>query len=233
MADHRRVRLGWRCVLVGVLLAYVGVNACVQPGLQPFNMSAVGNVASHLLIWRARSTWRPAIDNWGVEPNGGGWVAHDESVPVTAPGSVKVTRDRRMYRRGVWSITSEVMHDDVTFTHAQSGQTAVLSPDQRKAILGAIDALEPGWFPQGRLAYYAAGGSITRRVVWLGVANDVSVLVALTIAIVLGIKGIVEWSRRSRRGCAECGYDTRGLEASGRCSECGAEIREATRKGCC
>lgn len=210
-----------------LLLAYLVVNAFLQPGYRNgWDRTTVGVFCSEL-----RGQTRPTCcvmprDYFALPEQGGGWRVletnrfEDANFPLA--GEVLVDRTDIHQAFGFWSLVWARHEHRVSVVLYSAGP--VLTFQQRLDLLAAIDSKWPGEFPSSTRTVDAAGGRTTRRVLWGGVTNDASVLVA-AVMLAVSLRWLPTLWRRPRPGfCAACGYDLRGLSGS-ICPECGRNVK--------
>ena len=136
---------------------------------------------------------------------------------------VNVRRESAPRLWGVWHQTIEELPDRVHFD-GWDEEDVLDDPAERVRLLEAINRSEWGPFvPTDKLAFYASGGGSTRRILWLGVLGDLSILAAFAAIIfsLVKLRGEIKW--RKPGCCTECDYDLAGLTTS-KCPECGAAV---------
>lgn len=94
-------------------------------------------------------------------------------------------------------------------------------------ILQDLNKAVPAQVPSDIVAAYFKGEDSTRRILWLGVLGDLSILAAFAAVIFSLVKLRREVRWRKPGCCAECDYDLAGLTAD-KCPECGAAINSDT-----
>lgn len=211
-----------------LLLVYLVVNANLQPSyyLQGGN-TLIGGVCS---VFRARITSQPPVSYFYAVPASAGWKIYhnwdrwnDPALGDPQVGEITIRHSRVKSASGVWSPVLEEQHDTVHMADVVTGVPVTNSP-QATTILTAVDSHSESRLTPGRVAYYATGGGVTRRILWKGVANDASVIVAASLLICS--LGWMRWKRRVPAGkCPKCGYDLAGL-TSRRCPECGVFLAD-------
>jgi hypothetical protein len=135
----------------------------------------------------------------------------------------------RTFRRGLWAPTTE--------RHERILRISPVGPMKAEDEAG-IRIAYGAWLrtaEQGRWAMYApgvlAGDSVTTRILWAGVVEDV-IAASLALLLIFSIRSAPEWPainapREDPRSlalrrceCPGCGYDIRGLPRP-LCPECG------------
>lgn len=222
----RRIQRSWVSLL---LLMYLVINANMQPShyLQGGN-TLVGGLCS---VFRARTMSQPPIDYFNAVPMNAGWKIYhnwdrwnDPTLGDPQAGEITIRHSRVKSASGVWSPVLEEQSDTVQMVDSVTG-LPLTNPQQAAAILTAVASHPESLLKPGRIAYYATGGGVTRRVLWKGVANDASVILAATLLVYS--LGWVRWRRRTPDGkCPKCGYDLAGL-TSRKCPECGVFLADA------
>lgn len=84
-----------------------------------------------------------------------------------------------------------------------------LSDDQIKSVLGMVQSSQPHLLRAELLQAHTAGTPI-RRILWLGVLGNLSILAAFAAIIFSLVKLRREMRRRKAGHCAACGYDLAG-----------------------
>lgn len=158
----------------------------------------------------------------------GAWRLQDPDFAEhqAATDVVAVSLDSLEWKSGFWhpifaneqcEITFSLWHDDSPFDDGLS-----LMP-----ILKAIRASDPQAIPEQVLDIplrSVTGPHVSRRLLWLGVVGDLSVLAAFAVVLFSLVRLSREFARRVPGQCVNCGYDLRGLRGE-QCPECGASTK--------
>ncbi len=211
-------------VYVAVIVASVGYvvfSAARQPAVT--NRTFVGAAFARLTgqSERTHSNYGNAVF---VAPFAGSWqVLSSYADHASNSDNLVVVRFLRpTHRVGVWHQVVETSHDLVTIDCWQDAAKQ-LDRASRLSILAAIGQAYPTLVPQPKIVFYASGGGSTKRILWLGVLGDLSILAALAAIVfsLVKLRSEVRW--RTPGHCAECDYDLAGLTAD-RCPECGGAV---------
>lgn len=217
-----------------VILVFLVLNALMLPRGRgsPYEHSVVGRaVGSVLREWIARVhrsyphyyVYYSAEHGWSVEFEA---RANDEQIEAI------VTDGSSISKSGFWTpwYVTSTKWLRIIRTSAP-GAVVYATPQERQEIYDKLRVLDPQRFTDDRREEDLSGVRTTVSISWLGVLNDLLVLIAF---VALGFSSVgLAWrfrqhlqytkeQRRTKRGrCRSCGYDRRGLAISLPCPECG------------
>ena len=213
-----RPRRPFRALAYAALLlaaaAYIVFSASRQPAF--INGTFVGTATAGL-FGKARSTGMGGPLRF-YHKKGEVWIPMDwTGNPASSPSFVTWWPSRSPIRSGLWHPVLETKVDSLVIRD-QRGQEVDAST--RRDILRGISASDPGLVPIEKLEYYAAGGGSTRRILWLGVLGDLSILAAFAAILFSAVRLRREFKLRKPGHCPRCNYSLAGLNAA-ICPECG------------
>jgi len=224
-----KIRRPFRAVVnVAVIAAAVGYVVFSASQLPAFNNGTIVGNATAGLFGKARPTGMGV--NWSyMTKQVGKWTSiaerdltdADHSDP--ARGVVVVSRFFGPSRWGVWHPVLERRHDEVRF-RSLVGMKPITDLAVCSQVFEALNGAEGGTPLAGsEIEFYASGGGSTRRILWLGVLGDLSILAAFAAIILSLVKLRREIRWRKPGHCTVCDYDLAGLTAD-KCPECGAAV---------
>lgn len=235
MDRFRLARLALNPVVAVLLVGYVGVNAWMQPGIWSFpglrgpDNTVVGRLCSRLrgdarVSWcNTSSPYDVRVDTngrWNVVSNNG-----SGSEPLGAK-QVLVSTDYGTTSTGIWSLETENHWRSVRVFTSDGSQVRLTEPEL-DSVFSAIEAMEPGSFPlSSRAEDVHHDLQVSFRVLWRGIANDATVVLASCWFFACVRRRSLPWWRVPNGHCEACKYDLAGIVVP-RCPECGVPIRDA------
>jgi len=236
MDRFRLARLALNPVVAVLLVVYMGVNAWMQPGiwslpgLRGTDNTVVGRLCSRLRgdarvsLCNTRSPYDVRLDadgHWNVVSNNGSGSESQGSKQVL------VSTDYGTTSTGIWSLEIE-NHWRSVRVFANDGSPARATETELNSALSAIEAMDPGSFPPtSREEDLHHDLQVSSRVLWRGIANDATVVLASCWCVACVRRRSFAWWRVPKGHCHACRYDLDGI-AVACCPECGVPVRNAT-----
>ncbi len=223
-----KIRRPFRAVVyVAVIVAALGYVVLSASQLPAFRDGTVVGTATAGLFGKARQTGMHFPELFATQTNGQ-WkvVRQNELDPAdwtdASRRAISLWMLNSKHRWGMWHCIIETHQDKVRLWELV-GMRPINDRLSRQEILAGIDQAIPGSYISGKVGYYASGGGSTRRILWLGVLGDLSILAAFAAIIFSLVKLRREIRWRKPGHCAKCDYDLAGLTTN-QCPECGAAV---------
>jgi hypothetical protein len=232
----------WLSLFLVVFLAW---NACQQPYQNGVTggRTAVGSFAHWAVGGKIRKS-QPRIDYYVIGRDGDGWIDGwivsdssddiDEGARIAQDPDVTIQHDRRNTTGGIWSAVYREKNDTLSVQRRGDPTMGTLATQVARQdqvlIYAGLTAINPERFTPERMAEDVAGGRTTMTVLWLGVLNDIVVVLAFG-ALWLSRVGwirlaaslfppLAAWRRGPLYTCPRCRYDLHATPV-GACPECG------------
>lgn len=234
--DHFRfTRLALNPVVAVLLVVYMAVNAWMQPGIWSLpGIRGPDNTVVGRLCSRLRGDARASRCGTGspydvrLDADGRWKVVSNNGSGSESQGSkqVRVSTDYGTTSTGLWSLEIESHWRSVrVFTN--DGSQVRLTEPELDSVFSVIETFEPGAFPVGSRAKDLHHDlQVSSRVLWRGLANDATVVLASCWFVACVRRRSLAWWRVPSGHCKACGYDLAGI-AVACCPECGVPVRGA------